>query len=162
MSIQPANSTVQKPSNLSYLIPYIKNGRTLRNEYSIMYNTPHKNKDAMEPVVKNEISLRNLSSVRQHLFSRDSFTVHTNIDISEQSIDLTGNAIYLKFPFKQGLQKYYIDKLFQLFWKRSLYYLHRVIRRFHLANPQKYKTHLLKVQGPIFYLVLLNQKLEIV
>lgn len=103
VSIQPANSMVQKPSNLSYLIPYIKSGRTLRNEYSIMYNTPHKNKDAMEPVAKNEISLRNLSSVRQHLFSRDSFAINTNIDISEQSIDLTGNTIYLKLRFEKKL-----------------------------------------------------------
>ncbi|CAL1679676.1 unnamed protein product [Lasius platythorax] len=88
VSIQSANSIMPKPSDLSYLIPYIRSGRTLRSEHSIMYNTPHKNKDAIEPVVKSDISLRNLSSIRQHLFSRDSFKVH-NIDISEDSMDLT-------------------------------------------------------------------------
>lgn len=86
---------MQKASGLSYLIPYIKNGRTLRSEHSIMYNTPHKNKDTIEPIVKSDISLRNLSSIRQHLFSRDSFKVHTNIDISEDSMDLTG-TVYLR------------------------------------------------------------------
>lgn len=91
MSIQPANSTVQKPSNLSYLIPYIKNGRTLRSEHSIMYNTPHKNKNKGEPAVKNETSFRNLSSIRQHLFSRDSISIHVDFDIAEETMDLTGN-----------------------------------------------------------------------
>lgn len=98
VSIQSANSVMQKPSDLSCLIPYIKNGRILRNEHSIMYNTPHKNKNTTEPVVKSDISLRNLSSIRQHLFSRDDFKVNTNIDISEESMDLTG-TIYLKESF---------------------------------------------------------------
>ncbi|XP_032674714.1 uncharacterized protein LOC116845762 isoform X2 [Odontomachus brunneus] len=90
LSIQPANSTVHKPSDLSCLIPYIKSGRTLRNEHTIMYNTPHKTKNTAESVVRSEISLRNLSNVRQHLFDRDSFKVHSaNIDITEESIDLT-------------------------------------------------------------------------
>ncbi|KYQ46813.1 Serendipity locus protein alpha, partial [Trachymyrmex zeteki] len=88
VSIQPANSTVQKPSDLSYLIPYIKNGRTLRSEHSIMY-TPHKNKNVTEAAVKNEMSLRNLSNIRQHLFSRDSFSIHVDFDIVEESMDLT-------------------------------------------------------------------------
>lgn len=93
LSIQPANSTVQKPSDLSCLIPYIKSGRALRNEHSVMYNTPHKMKDAAESIVKSETTVRNLSSIRQHLFGRDSFAAHdSNIDISEESIDLTGNA----------------------------------------------------------------------
>lgn len=89
VSIQPANSTVQKPSDLSYLIPYIKNGRTLRSEHSIMYNTPHKNRNVAEPAIKNETSPRNLSSIRQHLFSRDSFSIHSDFDIAEESMDLT-------------------------------------------------------------------------
>lgn len=93
MSIQPANSTVQKPLDLSYLIPYIKNGRTLRSEQSIMYNTPYRNKNILEPAVKNEASPRNLSSIRQHLFSRDSFSVHGDFDIAEESMDLTGNIL---------------------------------------------------------------------
>lgn len=91
MSIQPANSIVQKPSDLSCLIPYIKSGRALRNEHTIMYNTPYKTKNAAGSIVRNEVSLRNLSSVRQHLFGRDSFAIHSaNIDITEESIDLTG------------------------------------------------------------------------
>lgn len=98
MSIQSANSVMQKPSDLSCLIPYIKSGRTLRNEHSIMYNTSHKNKNATEPIVKSDISFRNLSSIRQHLFSRDNFKVNTNIDISEDSMDLTG-TVYLKESF---------------------------------------------------------------
>lgn len=93
VSIQPANSTVQKPLDLSYLIPYIRNGRTLRSEQSIMYNTPHRNKNISEPAVKNETSPRNLSSVRQHLFSRDSFSIHVDFDIVEESMDLTGNIL---------------------------------------------------------------------
>lgn len=99
MSIQPANSIgMQKPSDLSHLIPYIKSGRTLRSEHSIMYNTPHKNRNATEPDVKSDVSLRNLSSVRQHLFSRNSFKVQIlNIDISEESMDLTGTVYSKKF-----------------------------------------------------------------
>ncbi|XP_011707227.1 PREDICTED: uncharacterized protein LOC105462387 [Wasmannia auropunctata] len=89
VSIQPANSTVQKPSDLSYLIPYIKNGRALRSEHSVMYNTPRKSKNVTEACVKNEMSLRNLSSIRQHLFSRDSFSVHLDFDIAEETMDLT-------------------------------------------------------------------------
>ncbi|XP_011166140.1 uncharacterized protein LOC105200346 isoform X2 [Solenopsis invicta] len=89
VSIQSANSIVQKPSNLSYLIPYIKNGRALRSEHSIMYNTPYKNRNITEPAVKNKMSPRNLSSIRQHLFSRDSFSIHTDYDVSEESMDLT-------------------------------------------------------------------------
>ncbi|XP_070158470.1 uncharacterized protein Spt isoform X1 [Polyergus mexicanus] len=102
VSIQPANSTMQKSSGLSYLIPYIKNGRTLRSEHSVMYNTPHKNKDTTEPVVKSDISLRNLSSIRQHLFSRDSFKVHSNIDISEDSMDLTAVLEKITSPSSSG------------------------------------------------------------
>ncbi|KAL6264078.1 hypothetical protein P5V15_004157 [Pogonomyrmex californicus] len=89
VSIQPANSTVQKPMDLLYLIPYIKNGRTLRSERSIMYNTPHKNKDVAEIAVRSEMSSRNLSSIRQHLFSRESFSIHVDFDIAEESMDLT-------------------------------------------------------------------------
>ncbi|XP_029665629.1 uncharacterized protein LOC115237013 [Formica exsecta] len=102
VSIQPANSIMQKSSGLSYLIPYIKNGRTLRSEHSVMYNTPHKNKDTTEPVVKSDISLRNLSSIRQHLFSRDSFKVHSNIDISEDSMDLTAVLEKITLPSSSG------------------------------------------------------------
>lgn len=89
VSIQLANSTIQKPSDLSCLLSYIKSGRTLRSEHSIMYNTPHKNKNATELVVRNEVAFRNLSSIRQHLFSRNSFTANSNIDMTEESLNLT-------------------------------------------------------------------------
>ncbi|XP_014478361.1 PREDICTED: uncharacterized protein LOC106746342 [Dinoponera quadriceps] len=90
LSIQPANSTVQKPSDLSCLIPYIKSGRALRSEHTIMYNTPRKMKNEAESIVRSEMSFRNPSNVRQHLFGRDSFAVHSaNIDVTEESMDLT-------------------------------------------------------------------------
>ncbi|EFN86422.1 uncharacterized protein LOC105181449 [Harpegnathos saltator] len=91
LSIQPANSTVpdRKPSDLSCLIPYIESGRALRNEHTIMYNTPRR-KNAAESIVRSKVSFRNLSSIRQHLFGRDSLAVHSAyIDITEESIDLT-------------------------------------------------------------------------
>jgi len=37
--------------------------------------------------------LRNLSSIRQHLFSRDSSSIHADFDIAEESMDLTGNIL---------------------------------------------------------------------
>lgn len=104
---------MQKPSDLSCLIPYIKSGRTLRNEHSIMYNTSHKNKNTTEPVVKSDISFRNLSSIRQHLFSRDNFKVDTNIDMSEDSIDLTG-TVYLKESLTDRNYDYIRNCFFQL------------------------------------------------
>lgn len=124
LSIQPANSKLQKPSDLSCLLSYIKSGRTLRNEHSIMYNTSHKSKDVTMSAVK-EMTFRNLSSIRQHLFSRDSFAIHTNIDISEESIDVTGN-IFTKASL--GMSFAYIKNLFQLFWKILLRYLHLQIQ----------------------------------
>lgn len=90
VSIQSANSIAQKPVALSDLIPYIRNGRALRLEQSIMYSSPFKNKNATESAAKTkEISRRNLSSIRQHLFSRDSFAVQTDISVSEESMELT-------------------------------------------------------------------------
>ncbi|EZA60672.1 Serendipity locus protein alpha [Ooceraea biroi] len=102
VSIQLANSTIQKPSDLSCLLSYIKSGRTLRSEHSIMYNMPHKNKnkdkDTTEPLVRNEASFRNLSSVRQHLFSRNNFTANGNIDMTEESLNLTAVLEKLTSP----------------------------------------------------------------
>jgi len=65
-----------------------------------MYNTPHKNKNITESVIKNNMSLRNLSSIRQHLFSRDSFSIHADFDIAEESMDLTGNILEKDHPNK--------------------------------------------------------------
>lgn len=56
----------------------------MRSEQSVMYKTPKRNDH------KNELQIRNLSSVRQHLFSRDSFIRSDSIDLSAESLDLTG------------------------------------------------------------------------
>ncbi|XP_033215623.1 uncharacterized protein LOC117172011 [Belonocnema kinseyi] len=88
LSIQPANSVPRTSSDLTCLIPYIKRGRNMRLDQSIMYKTP---KEATEngEIVTNELKLRNLSSVRQHLFSRDSFLNNGSIDLTAESLDLT-------------------------------------------------------------------------
>ncbi|XP_015610441.1 uncharacterized protein LOC107275131 [Cephus cinctus] len=89
LSIQPANSLPRAPSNLSCLIPYIKRGRTMRTERSVMYKTPRKAENSEDTSMRNELKMRNLSSIRQHLFSRDSFISQDNLDLSVESIDLT-------------------------------------------------------------------------
>lgn len=77
LSIEPANSVTKSPDPYC-LVPFIKKGRELRTEQSIMYKTPQK--------VENFTSLRNLSNVRQHLFSKESFPQN---DCTTESIDLT-------------------------------------------------------------------------
>lgn len=84
LSIQPANSASKNLKDLNSLIPYIKRGRNMRSEQSIMYKTPKRSD------LKNGLKLRNLSSVRQHLFSRDSFINSDSVDLSAESLDLTG------------------------------------------------------------------------
>ena len=60
----------------------------MRLEQSVMYKTP-KGAKANGEILTNELKLRNLSSVRQHLFSRDSFLNNGSIDLTAQSLDLT-------------------------------------------------------------------------
>ncbi|XP_046425922.1 uncharacterized protein LOC124182544 isoform X1 [Neodiprion fabricii] len=96
LSIQPANSSPRTPTNQSRLIPYIKRGRTMRTDRSIMYKTPKA--DVKEISINSEETFeannqsrtRNLSIVRQHLFSRDSFDIKQDIDMNSESFDLTG------------------------------------------------------------------------
>jgi hypothetical protein len=59
----------------------------MRNEWSIMYKTP-KSCQSEKPT-QNLFKMRNLSNVRQHLFSRDSFLENRDVDITTESLDLT-------------------------------------------------------------------------
>ncbi|KAF7995067.1 hypothetical protein HCN44_004539 [Aphidius gifuensis] len=91
VSIQRGDSPAKLPVNMSSLIPYIKKGYTLRNERSIMYKTPQKtgNKKQQSTNKNSEFNSRNLSCIRQHLFSRDSIDQHDSLDLSNESFDLT-------------------------------------------------------------------------
>ncbi|XP_023289259.1 serendipity locus protein alpha isoform X2 [Orussus abietinus] len=89
LSIQPANSVPRTESDMSCLIPYIKKGHTIRTERSIMYKTPRNTEAHDQSLTKNELKMRNLFNVRQHLFSRDSFTFQREIDLTTESLDLS-------------------------------------------------------------------------
>lgn len=90
LSIQPANSAPRMQTDLSSLIPYIRAGRIIRMEQSIMYKTPHNiKKDNENHTVKNKLRFRNLSHIRQHLFSRESFAPQNEITFSSETMDLT-------------------------------------------------------------------------
>lgn len=92
LSIQPANSVPRTQANLSSLIPYIKAGRIIRMEQTIMYKTPQKIvKDTEDHSTKKKLKSRNLFNIRQHLFSRESFMPQSEINFSSETIDLTGN-----------------------------------------------------------------------
>ncbi|XP_076295000.1 spitting Image [Lasioglossum baleicum] len=89
LSIQSANSVCRTQSNLSCLIPYIKKGREMRTERSVMYKTPRRH-DTVDRLSRNaKPKTRNLSNVRQHLFSRDSISSQDDICLAEESINLT-------------------------------------------------------------------------
>ncbi|XP_043663876.1 uncharacterized protein LOC122627111 isoform X1 [Vespula pensylvanica] len=90
LSIQPANSVPRTQANLSSLIPYIKAGRIIRMEQTIMYKTPQKIiKDTEDHSTKKKLKSRNLFNIRQHLFSRESFMPQSEINFSSETIDLT-------------------------------------------------------------------------
>ncbi|XP_078039263.1 spitting Image [Augochlora pura] len=89
LSIQTANSVCRKELNLSCLIPYIKKGREMRTERSVMYKTPHRNDTLDQSTKSAQLKTRNLSNVRQHLFSRDSINSQDDICLAEESINLT-------------------------------------------------------------------------
>ncbi|KAF3429749.1 hypothetical protein E2986_04976 [Frieseomelitta varia] len=97
LSIQTANSVSRKQLNLSCLIPYIKIGREMRTERSVMYKTPNRNDSLNRSLTDTKLKSRNLTSIRQHLFSRDSISSHDDICLSEESINLTG--IFERFVF---------------------------------------------------------------
>ncbi|XP_015174876.1 PREDICTED: uncharacterized protein LOC107065558 [Polistes dominula] len=90
LSIQPANSVPRTQANLSSLIPYIKAGRIIRTEQTIIFKTPQKMaKDIDEQSMQRKLKSRHLSNVRQHLFSRESFMQQSEINFSSETIDLT-------------------------------------------------------------------------
>ena len=93
LSIQPANTIPRNESDVSILIPYIQKGRIMRTEWSIMYKTPNSCKS--EKPVPNQLKMRNLTSVRQHLFSRDTFLEDSEIDFTSESLDLTSKYILI-------------------------------------------------------------------
>ncbi|XP_043464871.1 uncharacterized protein LOC122500158 [Leptopilina heterotoma] len=84
LSIQSTNGVQKNSTDLNSLIPYIKRGRNMRSEQSIMYKTPKR----LE--LENQLNSRNLSSVRQHLFNRDSFKSDNSTELFDESLDLTG------------------------------------------------------------------------
>lgn len=69
----------------------------MRTNRSIMYRTPkveealNKDEESLSDV-KRSLKKTNLSIVRQHLFSRDSFDVNQDIDMYSESLDLTGKS----------------------------------------------------------------------
>lgn len=109
LSIQTPNGVCRKQLHLSCLIPYIKKGREMRTERSVMYKTPHKdNVSSIGRASKNsKLKTRNLSNIRQHLFSRDSISSQDDIFLSGESINLTGN-FYTNILYVEFLLKIYI------------------------------------------------------
>ncbi|XP_012254035.2 uncharacterized protein LOC105684901 isoform X2 [Athalia rosae] len=89
LSIQPANSVPRLPISQSCLIPYIKRGRSMRTNRSIMYRTPNRSDDSVNDVQSLGMK-KNPSIIRQHLFSRDTFVAKQDIDMYSESLDLTG------------------------------------------------------------------------
>ncbi|KAK0093069.1 hypothetical protein PV326_014374 [Microctonus aethiopoides] len=87
ISIQTPNIEAKTPLQRSCLIPYIKQGRTMRLERSILYRNPPLSIDNKSSRINN----RNLSCVRQHLFSRNSSIASQcqEIDWTNVSYDLT-------------------------------------------------------------------------
>ncbi|XP_054004273.1 uncharacterized protein LOC128890089 isoform X1 [Hylaeus anthracinus] len=89
LSIQTANSVSRTEQNLSCLIPYIKKGREMRTERSVMYKTPRKPDPVDQSSVDIRLESRNLTNIRQHLFSRDSMSSQEDTYLSEESMNLT-------------------------------------------------------------------------
>ena len=73
-------------------MPYILKGRSMRTEWSVMYKTPQTPYSCKTTNInQNKLKMRNLSSVRQHLFSRDTFLEDSEANFSNDSLDLTSN-----------------------------------------------------------------------
>ncbi|XP_076677393.1 spitting Image [Andrena cerasifolii] len=90
LSIQTANSVSRTHLNLSCLIPYIKKGREMRMERSVMYKTPRKIDSTEQPSMDVRLRTNSFTNIRQHLFSRDSISSRDDICLSEESMNLTG------------------------------------------------------------------------
>ena len=69
----------------------------MRTERSVMYKTPNRNDSLNRSLTDTKLKSRNLTSIRQHLFSRDSISSHDDICLSEESINLTGNVIVREY-----------------------------------------------------------------
>ncbi|XP_014225519.1 uncharacterized protein LOC106651506 [Trichogramma pretiosum] len=91
LTIQPADAVPRNESDVSVLLPYIKKGQAMRNEWSLMYKTPRTpfTDCKSDNVIKNRLKTKNLASIRQHLFSRDTFLEETELNSSNESLDLT-------------------------------------------------------------------------
>lgn len=96
LSIQTANSVSRTQLNLSCLIPYIKKGREMRTERSVMYKTPCKNDSLDRSLIDEKLKNRSLTTIRQHLFSRDNISSHDDTCLSEERMNLTGNVYKCK------------------------------------------------------------------
>ncbi|XP_034179709.2 spitting Image [Osmia lignaria lignaria] len=114
LSIQTANNVSRTQLNLSCLIPYIKKGREMRTERSIMYKTPCRNDSVDQSLIDGTFKLRNLTTIRQHLFSRDSISLQDDTCLTEESMNLTD--ILEKFVSScttlstTGSKSHYIDE----------------------------------------------------
>lgn len=64
----------------------------MRTERSVMYKTPRKNDSVDQSLTDIRLKPRSLTSIRQHLFSRDSISFHDDICLSEETMNLTGNV----------------------------------------------------------------------
>lgn len=65
----------------------------MRTERSVMYKTPRKNDSVVDrSLIDIRLKPRGLTSIRQHLFSRDSINSHDDICLSEETMNLTGNV----------------------------------------------------------------------
>ncbi|XP_058791138.1 uncharacterized protein LOC131664227 isoform X2 [Phymastichus coffea] len=88
ITIQSANITPRNESDVSILVPYIRNGQLIRNEWSVMYKTPSKSKPNKQ-VLHTSVMRKNVLSFRQHLFSRDTILKNDSTDTTFFSFDLS-------------------------------------------------------------------------
>lgn len=88
---QVKSEIINKELNVPVLISYIRKGKILRKEFSVMYKTPK------TPDARMNLDAKNLSNVRQHLFSRNVFLEEAGVDLQVESIHLTSNWQFLYF-----------------------------------------------------------------
>lgn len=88
LTIQLANSITRNESDVSILMPYIRRGQLVRNEWSVMYKTPNTCKPENQALHK---SMKGgMSSLRQHLFSKVTLVESNSTDSTLPSFDFTG------------------------------------------------------------------------
>lgn len=89
----------------------------MRTERSIMYKTPCRNDSVDQSLIDGTFKLRNLTTIRQHLFSRDSISLQDDICLTEESMNLTGNVridTAFSFSFLSTIN-YQQDTIFRYF-----------------------------------------------